>query len=437
MRQISVDSLREEILRLGAVVTETRLLHPSGVRIHGPGEVLTGAHLKLMAELGFRELHLLEPGDSEQAAQKKLGTEPVGLDRLQVGDFLGDDLRQPDGALVAAEGAAVDEPLRNRIILAAPPQVTIRRRGFADAAGPAKMYLGAQPPATPKARRPDTRVTQITQAASIRVRPLMVARARVFVAVREDFHRAVVANTLAAEGHEVVPFTRAPEAATEAVKSRPDAVIVDLAEAAGVCGFIRGSEAARGVYILVCGQDIKAPDLHKALQAGANDGLGLPPRRDVLLDKVRGCLQAMGKASTVKPFVLSDRRMTRRAGGHFACGLVDRFISKPLAVTLATVLDVNEGGLRIEYPVPPGPGTWAYTAHSVHPKHVFYNYSKASPLGRDLTVTIPSPAGPPMDIFARFIHVARNRDYEVAGLAFQQSSRSVRESLSVVRRGGI
>ncbi len=433
MREVSVEFLKEEAIRLGAVVVGTRVLHPSGLKVHGPGEALTISHVKLLQELGIRTLVLLEPGEGEQAALRALSSEMVRKADLAAGNVLAEDVRGADRALVAPAGAVLDPDLLRKIHLAAGEQVTIRRRGLEAGLLQARQYLGALPPAAAHGPRPDTRVTQATRLQTVPVRPLLVPRARVIVCIRDDFHRAVLLNTLSGEGHEVSEHREADAAAKAAANTRPDVLLVDLADALPACRTVRAVEEARAVSILVCAPEGRTAEVHQAVLRGANDSLPFPPRREALLEKVRGAMQAMGRASGVKPAVQTDRRRAAREPGHFVCGLADKFISKPLPVTSATVLDVGEGGIRIEYAAPLLPNPFAYAGHAVHPAHFWYNYSKSSALGRDLTVTIPAPGATPLEAFARFVHVARSRDYEVAGLVFQRVRGSVRDQITVIR----
>jgi CheY-like chemotaxis protein len=282
--------------------------------------------------------------------------------------------------------------------------------------------------------RPDTRLTQMIAATGNKVRALLVPRAKVLVAVPDDFFRSLLANTIATAGHEVVEHRTPQDAASVARSTRPDIVVLDLPDAALAGAELRKSDEFRNVALIVCAEEGRQADVHKALLGGANDSVPKPPRREAILEKVRGCMASLGRSVRLKPAVQVDRRRAAREGGHFVCGLQDTFLSKPLPVPSATVLDIGEGGLRIEYALPSWSVLHAYTSHGVHPRHFFYNYAKSNPLGRELTVTLPASGGTPLEAFAKFVHVELSGGSEVAGVAFQKVSGSLETHLSTVRR---
>ncbi len=435
MREVSVSFLRDELIRLGAIVVQTRLFHPCGYKLHSPGDVLTVVRTKLMAELGMEKLWLLEPGEGEQATQRALSTEMIALMDLQRQDVIAEDLRGADGSIAVAAGSVLDEAHFKAAFRSGAAQVTIRRRGIDAQLTLAREYTGSLPPGPPRPPRPDTRVTQLTtRVLPAPVRMLLVPRARVLVALKDEFPRALVSNALAAEGHEVSEQTVPREAALAARSTRPDVAVIDLADAPLFLGMVRTPDGPALTAVIVAGDETRREEVYKALQMGANDTLSLPPRPPVLLEKLRGCLQAMGKHVNVKPYVQAERRSGAREPGNFACGIRDKFLSKPLPVSSATVLDVSEGGLRIEYSRPSYPGFDSWMGHGVHPRHYFYNYSKQSPLGRDFTVSLPAPGGgAPLEAMARFVHIEAAKEFETAGLVFQRVRGSVRDHLTLIR----
>jgi hypothetical protein len=261
---------------------------------------------------------------------------------------------------------------------------------------------------------------------------LLIPRAKVFVAVREDFTRSIVANTLAAEGHETAEF-RTPADLQAALGQRPDVIVADLADAAAVCAAVRAVPSLRGCSVLAASPEGRAPEVYRAMTAGANGSLPLPPRRDLVLEAVRSATRAMGRWVRVKPALQADRRKEGREIGGVACRLLDKFLSKPFPVPTATVLDLGEAGLRIEYARPDWPDPWAYLPHSVHPKHYFYNYSRKNALGRELTVSLTAAGGKALEMMAAFVHVTVNGPFEVAGLEIRKSGGSVRDHMSTVR----
>ncbi|HXX93201.1 MAG TPA: hypothetical protein VEN81_06175 [Planctomycetota bacterium] len=435
MREVPVSLLRDELIRLGAIVVQSRLLDASGLKLHSPGDVLTVARTKLMAELGIDRVWLLEPGEGEPTAQRALSTEMVAVSDLELRDVVAEDIRGADGQLAIPAGTILDEPHLKIAFRSGAEHVTVRRRGIEGLLRAAMEYVESLPPGPPRPPRPDTRVTQATlRSLPAAVKPLLLPRLRVIVALKDDFQRAIVSNALVAEGHEVSEQAQPREAALATRNTRPDLAVIDLSDAPAVLGVVRTPEGSVHTAVIVAGEETRREEFHRALLAGANDTLGLPARPAILLEKLRACLQAVGKRVNVKPHVHVERRSGAREPGHFACAIVDKFLSKPLPVSSATVLDLGEGGLRIEYGRPEHPGFETWMGHSVHPRHYFYNYSKQSPLGRDLTVILPAPAGgAPLEAMARFVHVEAAQEFETAGLAFQKVRGSVRDHLTLIR----
>lgn len=432
MREMTVDWLKGEALRLGAVIAEARILADSGARIHSPGDAITPVHLDLMTVLGMRVLHALEPGESEPSAAEALGRERVEASHLAAGDLLFGEVRGRDGRVLSPAGSTVDASKLEAMATAAPGTVQIRKRGLSAAREHARQYLLQAPPRSSRAKRPDTRVTQVTGARDIRLRFLLVPRARAVVALRDDFQRTLVANTLSAEGHEVKEVGAAGAAAA-AKEWKAEVLVTDLASAAAVAGELRKSYPLFATAVIATAEEGKGGEVFKALVAGANGSVAVPPRRDLLLESVRGALAALGRSVRLAPHVLGDRRGARRENGNFACKLADKFLSKPLAVTDVMVLDVTGEGMRVEYTRPAWPVSWAYVGHSVHPKHYWYNYSRLNALGRDLTVVLAAPGRPPVEAQATVVHVALAGALEVIGLSLQRARDSVREHVTSIR----
>ncbi len=432
MKEITVDWLRSELIRLGAVIAETRVLHDSGVRLHVPGDPIAPAQLQLMQDLGMKRLHLLEPGEMEAAATQALEVERVSTHALEAGDRIFVELRDPTGAVILPAGGAVD----SRAIAALapyPPQVVAIRKRFLDAAREqARLYLAGVPAKEARAKRPDTRVTQVTAGREDRVRFPLVPRAKVRVALREDFQRTVVVNTLLAEGHEAAEVAPG-RAVAEVRESKADVLLVDLADAAFVAGELRKSFPLFQTAVLAAAGEGKGGEVYKALGAGANGSVPAPVRRDRLLESVRGALAALGKSVRLRPAVLGERRKAARENGNFICSIADRFLSKPLPVTELMVLDVTDEGMRVEYTRPAWPAPWAYIAHSVHPKHFWYDYSRLNALGREFVVVLPAPGRAPVEISASVAYVAPSGPLEVMGLSLIRSRGSVKEQVTTIR----
>ena len=119
------------------------------------------------------------------------------------------------------------------------------------------------------------------------------------------------------------------------------------------------------------------------------------------------------------------------------CTLQDKFLSTPLPVKEATLLDVSDAGFRIEYRRPAWPVQHAYLSAGVHPQHFFFNYAKDNPLGRDVTVTFPPTPGRTLEGHAKFVHLSSSGDCEIAGLLLQRMKSSVREHMTAVRGGPV
>src|SRR6185295_7314377 len=109
MKETSADFIRLEINRVGAVVVETGLFHPSGVKLHAAGDVLGLDESRALHEANFTKLYLLEFGEDERDAKKSLGVEMLLAAKVAVGDQLADDIRKPNGALLLSEGTVIDE----------------------------------------------------------------------------------------------------------------------------------------------------------------------------------------------------------------------------------------------------------------------------------------------------------------------------------------
>jgi len=433
MREVSVEVLRGEITRLGALVTQTRLMHSSGIRLHGPGSVLRPAECQAMQEVGIKSVFLLEAGESETSALKALTTEPMEVFDLAVGDQLAEDLKDAAGNLLFKAGTRIDEVILESGVRGATGTVTVRRREPQGGEEQAKSYLGRIPPAPPRAPRPDSRVTRAMEGSAGSVKVLLAARARILVTVADNFQRSILLNSLAAEGHEVFDRRWVDVSQGELHQMKVDVLILDLAEAPVALAVLRKSDLFRSVGVLVAGAEARKAEIFKAVSAGANGSITLPLRRDLLLEKLRGTMEALGKRVVVKPALVTDRRAAPREGGHFVCQLADPFLKNPLPIRQATVLDMGENGLRLEYPRPAWPLPHAYLGHGVHPQHFCFNYAKDNPLGRDLVVTMPPAGGKEMQLSAKFVHVSLSSDYETAGLVFHRVKGSVRDHISTVR----
>jgi hypothetical protein len=433
MREVSVETLRGEIIRLGALVTQTRVLHVTGARLHAPGSILGSAEIRALQEAGIKSVHLLEAGETEAGAQKELSTEAVEAWNLAVGDVLVEDLRDHTGRIALGAGTLIDPVMLQGGIPGGTGLIKIRRRGLRGGDEQVKAYLSRLPPAEPRAPRPDSRLSRVSEPGGSPLKILLVPRARVLVTVADNFQRAFILNTYLSEGHEVFDRRWADVSQGELHQLKLDALVIDLAEAPVALPVLRKSDFFLRLAVLVAGAEDRKSELYKALVAGANGSLPLPPRRELLLERLRGTLQSLGRRVSIKPAVVRERRLQPREGGHFVCQIADPFLKTPLPIKQVTALDLGENGMRIEYARPAWPQPHAYLAHGVHPQHYCFNYAKDNPLGRDLTVTLPPAAGREMQVSAKFVHVSVNSEYETAGLVFHRVKGSVREHLSTVR----
>lgn len=437
MREVSAEALREEILRVRGAVSQTRIYHFSGAKLHDPGSPITSQELQAMKEAGIQSVFFSDQGESEPVAQRALTTQEVDVRNLAVGDVVADTIFGADGEEVCGPGTFVDEVFLSGAVRGAAGSVTIKRRGLRGGPEQASAYLSLIPRYRPHPPRPDTGVLLGAAPAPRAVKPLLAPRAKVLVTVQDDFQRALILNTCAVEGHDAVDRRWADVSQADFQKMTFDAVILDLADAAGALQILRTSDLFRSVAVLVAGPETRRSEIFKAITAGANGSVPMPVKREVLIDRLHSTVQAFGRQIKIKPAVVTDRRALGREGGHMLCALQDKFLKNPLPVAQATLLDLNDAGLRIEYRRPAWPNLHAYLAHGVHPQHFFFHYAKDNPLGRDLSVTLPPVAGRTLEGHAKFVHVSSCGDFEVAGLVLQRMKSSVREHMTAVRGGPV
>ncbi len=418
MREITIDFLVAEAARLRAVLVQKPVYHPSGVRLHSPGDAITPEAAALMKKLGMRSLQILEPGETEYKVLNALDVQKVEPAALAAGDVMAEDLCGRDGSVLALSGQVLGAAAAQKAKGAVARPVSIRRRGLEAAQKQARDYLAARPPAALKGVRSDERVTEFIRTALIQVRPLLVPAGRIAVGVRDGFSRAVVVNTLAGAGYEVIEWNPS-EAGLEDLRTRkPDLLVVELEDALSLCMAVRRLDDFRGMAVLICAEDGRKSEVASVLLDGANDSVHRPPPPDLLLYKVRVGMQIMGRAVNLRPSVLMDRRRGPRNSAKVSCTLRAPSGSEELPVSGATVTDVHEGGARIEYARPDWPCRHALTPHGVHPRHFFCDYAKANPKGQDLVFAASLPGGGPAERPARVVHVELSGDREAAGLAF-------------------
>lgn len=436
MREVSVASLREEILRIRGAVTQARVFHPSGALLHGPGSPLTSAELQAFQQAGIQTVWFADQGESEAEALRTLTTQVVDVRDLAIGDVLADTIIGPDGDDLIGPGTFVDAPILEGPVRKASGSVTIRRRGIKPG-GPEQVlvYQSLLPKYAPHPPRPDSGATFAVTVQPRPLKPVLAPRATVLVTLEDGFQRALMMNMIAVEGHDVGDRRWADVSQAEFQRLRFDAIILDLADAPSALALLRKSEAFKSVAVLVTAPEGRRSEVFKAISSGANASIPMPVRREVLIERLHGAIQAFGRAPKLKPAVLQDRRGQAREGAHMLCQLQDKFLSSPLPVKEATLLDVTDSGFRIEYRRPVWPVPHAYLPHGVHPQHFFFNYAKDNPLGRDVNVTFPPTFGRTLEGHAKFVHLSFAGDFEVAGLVLQRMKSSVREHMTAVRGG--
>jgi CheY-like chemotaxis protein len=421
MKEISADFIRTEVNRLGALVVETGLYHPSGFKFHSAGDPIGLVEARTLHEVNITKLFLLEFGEDERNARKSLGVEMVLPSKVKVGDELADDIRTPGGELLVAAGTAIDESKLQYIqtassILAVP----LRHRNLPAMKKQAEEYLAKKSPANPGMRETATRITRIMHVSTIPVRYLLIPRARVLVGMADDLLRTLLMNALISEGHEPVERKSAGAAVEDVFDQRPHIILMDLAEAGPAIKRLRSMDGVKNVAVLVCAEDPKSSQLTNALHDGANDWVPRPPSRDVLNDKVKGCQDLLGRKVQLAPSLRSERRGAQRPAAKGDCDLKDPALGKPLPVFAGEIVDLTETGIRIAYNLPKWPCPWAYTVHGVHQRHPFHPYAASNLMPRELRVTFPGPKGP-VEKPARVVHISPQpfTNTEIMGLTFQ------------------
>lgn len=434
MKPISADFIRQEVARLGELVVETAIYHGSGLKLFAAGDNITLAHAKALHASGITDLYLLEFEEDAMKVRRSLGIERVAPREVVVGDVLMEDLRGPDGELSLAAGSAINSGNVDRIRSAAYGDLAIRDRRLPDSMRQAQEYFAQLAPPDSKGGMTTTRVTRVVHVASTTARYLLIPRARVLVAITDDPLRIFVSNALQSEGHEVLERPSPSDAAAVAKQeSRVTVIVLDLEEAAPVLPKLRAEPDLRDAAILVCAREGKQSQLHSALLAGANDWMPRPPSRDLLNEKIHGSQALLGRRVKLAPSLRAERRHQERRPGNGDCGLKDPSGSKPLPVASGEILDLGDGGLRIDYNLPHWPAPWAYMVHGVHPRHFFYTYAMTNPAGRDLIAVIPGPAGP-VERPVRVAQVAPAGEFESLSLVFPEVKQRTTTSTSVRKK---
>lgn len=420
MKEISADLLRLEINRVGAIVVETGLFHPSGVKLHAAGDVLGLDESRAIHAATFTKLFLQEFGEDERSARKSLGIEHVLPSKVVAGDVLADDIRKPDGTLLLAGGTTIDEAALPVVQSANLLAVPVRHRKLAALVKQAEDYLSKKPAGIAALKESGTRIMRIASASPAPVRYLLIPRARVLVGMTDDPLRTIIVNGLKSEGHDPVERKSAGAAVEDVFEVRPHVLILDLEECASALAKLRATEGVRNIIVLVCAADPKSAKLMDALYVGANDWLPRPPGRDLLNDRIKASQDLLLRKVQIAPALKSERRAASRPAVKGECTLKDPALGKPLPVFTAEIVDQTDSGIRIAYNVPRWPCPWAYTPHGVHPRHPYYAYSVANPMPRELRVAFRNAKGAAVEKTARVVHVSpQPNGIEGMGLTFQ------------------
>ncbi|HYF01675.1 MAG TPA: response regulator [Planctomycetota bacterium] len=432
MREISGETLYAEIIRLGAVVVQTWIHHPSGVLLHAPGDVLTPEHAAQFAPAVLDRVLILEATEDRKAALASLGVVNTPLHGVSADDALAEEIVPPGGrtrykAGTAMEASVVEAMTKDRIT-----SVPVCRGASLAALKWARTYLDAIPQAPLKMVRPDPAgAAAVTCAWS-----LLTPRARVMVVTPDDATRLRIVNGILAAGHDVIEVKTYSDALTAAKSQRPDAVIVPPDGAIQVCGELRKKgETLRSIVICLAGEPAKLAGVSlKVIEAGANDILPLPATAAIFADRVRSWMRLRNKVVGLKPSIAKERRRAQRAPAAMTLRISDPGTTRPLPVTSATLLEFSDGGLRLEYGLlePPDPGN--YRPHTVHSKHPLWMYAKDNPMGRDFLVSLTGKGVPAFESHGRFTHITLVTGSEHCGVAFVKHQTGAAARVTTITR---
>lgn len=429
MREISGEFLHGEITRLGSMVAQTWIYHPSGVLLHSPGDVLTVEHAAQFAPAVLDRVFLLEASEDRKAAAASLGVVSSPLSGVTADDALGEEIsagRNRWKAGTALEPAVVEAMTKERIA-----SVAVCRKAEPAALKWARTYLEAIPAAPAKMIRPDPIATALTTSAW----SLLTPRAKVMAVFPDDMARLRIVNALVAAGHEVVEVKNWAEALTAAQTQRPDSVLVPPEGAVQVCQDLRGGKTLRTIVICVAGDPAKLAGVApKAIEAGANDVLPLPVTPGQLADRVRSWMRLRNRIVGLAPSIVKERRRSERSNATMTIRLSDPATSRALPVTSATLLEFSDGGLKLEYGLlePPDPGH--YRPHTVHPAHPLWQYAKDNPMGRDFVVHLTGKNVPAFESHARFAHTTLVTGSERVGVAFVKKQDGAAARVTTIMR---
>src|SRR5204863_364134 len=115
MKELTAEFVRQEVARLGEVVVETAIYHPSGMKLFSAGDVITLSHAKALHSSGIRMLYLLEFEEDARLVRKALGIERIAPKDAAIGDVVMDDLRGVDGELAFPSGTTITSATLDRL----------------------------------------------------------------------------------------------------------------------------------------------------------------------------------------------------------------------------------------------------------------------------------------------------------------------------------
>ena len=433
MKEATVEFLRDEVIRLRSIVVQTKLLHPSGVRLHTSGEAITSNEVKLMMDEGFKKVYFTDPGEAEKEARRRLLSVRIHVADLRDGDVVEEDIPDADIEI----GTKVDARIRDALKKAERKTVMTRQRGVTALRGSAGGYADRTTIQPRSPYRADTRVEMATMVRSAVVKPYYVPRVRVVICVEDEFLRATLQGVLVMAGHEVSVSGMGSELAIVLKNFRADIVMFDVSDTAdpvvSVCRQLREAKLDQ-LGILVCVPPDRKADGKKVLRAGATDILPKPPGKYVILDHIRSCSEMRGRRARFAPKPQLDGRKTPRKQRHLVGNFADSFTRKPIGIPAATVRDFSEKGARVEYNLPDWPQKYAYTPHGMHPLHPLYEYARSNPMGREVIITFSTADGSTLELFARFVHLEPSGQFEIAGLSFGRPRPEMKDRLTTITR---
>lgn len=433
MIELSGEFLRKEIVRLGGIIAQTVILHPLGRKLHSESDPLTAAHAKLMYDTMMESVCLLEPGEDEKSVERSLLTERIAPGNLAPGDVLSREIRDAQGGILAPLGESLESGLIEQIRLLAPEAVEIRKRYKPFEREQVEEYLVKTAALRDEGARFDPQLTRVLRLSPIPIRPLLVPRGRILMALQAPGDRQTIASMLKTGGHETCEIRSFDEFDATLAGSPIDVVVATVNDLAALGLGQRTALKLHRLEVLALVDEENESQRLRALELGANEILTKLPKRDLLLERVRGCLSLLGRRVSLAPMVSTERRKHVRSPARYGCKLSDPTLSTPMAIRTGEVLDSGDGGVLIEYNCPAWPSPWAYTPHGVHPKHFWYQYTKSNPLGRSLRVLLPSTLGTSAEAAAWVVNVEPNGEFERVRMAFEKSPATVRRTATALR----